>query len=258
MSVALSPAERAERYCALGHDGYHAAERLAAIAAARAAQRAGFQDRVSRQLVDVLLRCGRDAALDLYRHSLEARGGHLWVLRLACLLTTNKPVPLGLLRVADDGAGGWDAAEGETGEAALIVPMLRHGPLCAVELFAVRRAGPALRRTGLSDVLGEDALFDAAHERGGLVPQDGSLRLHATPQGWLRGGRKGACVVEWTDAVRRSLRACTRVVCDDAAAAEALHRQLTRPRRKLPEIFITSGEAQAAKQDGAAPGKGAA
>jgi len=114
------------------------------------------------------------------------------------------------------------------GDACLILPVFEDG--CLVDLAACAYRGRRIatrRHVGLA--LGERFIARAAAKQA-------RLRLFADPWRWVRAGRRGAVVLDWS---RASLvfDGIHTVGCDDASLARRVHattRRMTDP----PRLFI--------------------
>jgi hypothetical protein len=113
----------------------------------------------------------------------------------------------------------------------LILPVLEDGGL--VDLLAFRSSNPArwLLRSGQGTALG----LEHGLEQLSWLLEGEAVHLHKTPLDWLRAGRVGVCIVDWSAPDLHRLCGIPHIYCDDAALAQRLNTALTRP-SYLPTI----------------------
>lgn len=127
----------------------------------------------------------------------------------------------------------WQPAD--DGPIMLVTPAIERGQV--IDLVAFNPAEPDawFLRTGAAWTLGREAIDDAI---GAWSGHDDGVDLHATPLDWLRYGGDGACIVDWCDEARTTLRNVAKVRVTAPAMAHMLRLELTRP-PKIPEITVT-------------------
>jgi hypothetical protein len=89
---------------------------------------------------------------------------------------------------------------------------------------------------GRAFALGEEVVSNA-----GTYAFDCRLNIFASPLEWLRAGRDGIVVVDWTRAFDR-LRDAPRIAIEEELLP--LYRRFMKPAR-LPELFVIAGESKA-------------
>jgi hypothetical protein len=94
------------------------------------------------------------------------------------------------------------------------------------------------RRSGAATLLGEAALFEA-------IDTDQPARLFANPYEFLRGGRAGFVILDWTARLPMFVDQVPAFLVDDMALYGRLTRVLERPRR-VPPILINRAAAPGA------------
>lgn len=136
--------------------------------------------------------------------------------------------PLGLEKIATEGSHYQPA---EDGREALILPVA-DGDLLDLIAWFPDEPGRWWRRTGIPDILGEEAVRISRHtgER---------LRLHANPRDWLRDSGYGAVVLDWRGAWEW-LPQLDRILVDDRHLYREVERVLAPYRRPppAPEVKI--------------------
>ena len=150
---------------------------------------------------------------------------------LASLGLTTGP-PFGIDWVAFHGVTYEPVQDG--GDACLIVPVFEGGDMVDLAACAYRGRRMATRRqVGLA--LGERFIA-------GAVANQLLLRLFADPWRWVRAGRRGAVVLDWS---RASLvfDGIDAVVCDDASLAWRVH-ATTRRMADPPRLLIPKQRTQ--------------
>lgn len=131
--------------------------------------------------------------------------------------------------VVPDGETYRPADGGEAARAAVILPAIEDGGI--VDLVAQGlNSGSLLTRLGAASVIGADEI-----ERARSTEQP--LYIFASPLAWLRGGGRGAVVVDWRN-VGRELEGVQTIICSESIAAR-LHAG-TRKCFPLPAITIPS------------------
>lgn len=123
----------------------------------------------------------------------------------------------------------------------LILPVVENGAL--VDLLAFRSSDPGrwFLRCGLGTALGlEGGLEPFAW----LLPHE-AVPVHKTPLDWLKAGRVGLCVVDWSTPDLGQLCSIPHLACSDDLLAAWLTAALTRPTH-LPKISTQEALAHAA------------
>lgn len=96
----------------------------------------------------------------------------------------------------------------------LILAVRRGGELVDLAALSSTCEDEWALRLGVADFLGEDWLLDA------VLAERREVRLFSTPMGWLRGGGRGVCVLDWSASALGALRGLgtgVTLVCDPGA-----------------------------------------
>jgi hypothetical protein len=146
---------------------------------------------------------------------------------------------IGVARGLVDKSDFWAADEG--GSRLLITPLIESGVVVDLIAFDPKQPNAWFLRTGHGWALGADTIARAQN----YWPDDGALVLHATPLDWLASGCEGACVTQWTDEARTTIRGIHACEVRSSEFARALRLELTRPPR-IPEIQVRRWQNRAA------------
>lgn len=146
---------------------------------------------------------------------------------------------IGIARGLVDKSDFWSPDEG--GNRLLITPLVEGGIVVDLIAFDPKQPNAWFLRTGHGWALGADMIARAQN----YWPDDAPLVLHATPLEWLGSGCEGACVTQWTDEARMTIRGIHACEVRSNEFARALRLELTRPPR-IPEIQVRRWQNRAA------------
>jgi hypothetical protein len=129
----------------------------------------------------------------------------------------------------------------EDGKEAFIIPVCYDYDYCGcqdtlVDLIAFFLDQPRKFFTLLNN---EPILNPAAIDKAQIfMGPDDFLHIHSSPLTWLQGNRIGIVILEWSPRLQFYLASIKQIQCETDSLASKLHRELTTPPIKLPEIRI--------------------
>lgn len=180
------------------------------------------------------------------RCEMQAAANGLELTQLRVLRGLGLPAPelhadgmIGVSRGLIDKRDFW--APDESGSRLLVTPLIEDGAVVDLVAFDPKQPNAWFLRTGHGWALGADTIARASS----YWPGDEPLVLHATPMEWLASGCEGACVSQWTDEARRTIRMLHACEVRSSEFARALRLELTRPPR-IPEIQVRRWQDRAA------------
>jgi len=151
---------------------------------------------------------------------------------LAIGSAANPPLKVSIGQCAADG---WFLPN-ETENLCITIPVDDGAGLIDVA-FWDQRTGKTARLLKCGFALGEEQINNP-----GIYSFGGHLKIHVSPLGWLRSGRNGIFVLDWSHAFDR-LRHCPRIAMD--ACLLTKYRAAMQP-PQLPELFVLTDDKEAA------------
>ncbi|SES08266.1 hypothetical protein [Sphingobium sp. YR768] len=186
---------------------------------------------------------------DALASEMRAMAGTVTFRHVEILRGMGVPVPsllardlIGVTKVETDSRDFWQPCP--TGKTMVVTPLFEVGQTVDLIVFDLKAPDIWYLRTGRGWALGAAHIEDIFRNIGWAETQQW-VDLCATPLDWLRGGAAGACVTQWTDEARRTLRMHQQVQVTSPKFARALRLELTRPPR-IPEIEVRGMQSRAA------------
>lgn len=186
---------------------------------------------------------------DALADEMQAMAGRVTFRHAEILRGMGVPVPnllarelIGIAKVETDKRDFWQPAD--DGKIMVVTPLIEESQVVDLIAFDIKAPDIWYLRTGYGWALGATHIEDISRNLGWSETQQW-VDLCATPLEWLRGNAAGACVTQWTNEARETLRLHQQIHVTSPKFARALRLELTRPPR-IPEIEVSGVQSRAA------------